>query len=133
MNDDDMRIVRENIARNEEREREQRQSLRREFEHLADFSDAIELGKKYAVLGIIPAVGWILHAGIAVGHPIAVVGVVLGWICCGIVAYFTPFASALLVHYWFRNSGFRAPRIALALTLLIEAAFFGWVVVLTRS
>ena len=133
MNDDDMRIVRENIERNEERQREQRQSLRREFEYLADFSDAIELGKKYAILGIIPSVGWILQSGIAVGHPIAVVGVVLGWVCCGIVAYFTPFASALLVHYWFRNSGFPAPRIALALTLLIEAAFFGWVVVLTRS
>ena len=133
MNDEEMRVVRENIERNDERQRERRQTLRHDFEHLADFLDAIEMAKRVAVMGIVPSVAWILQAGIAIGGPGAVVGVVLGWICCSIVAYFAPFAGALLAHHWFRNSGYSSARIAAALALLMEAAFFGWIVVLTHS
>ncbi len=130
MNDDEARVVRKNIERSEERQREHRFQLRRDFQMQGDLLDAVALARKVAIIGLVPSAIWIVRAANSTGGLFAVAGPVIGIVGLGIVYYFAPVASGLAAHFWFRGSVDTTRRTAIALTLLIEATVFGWIVVI---
>ena len=131
LNNDAARVVRKNIERSEERERERRFQLRREFQMQADLLDAVSLARKAAQIGLVPPAIWILWVGSSMDGLFGSFGLVIGCLGLGIVYYFAPIASGFAAHFWFRDCAVSARRTAVALTLLIEATVFGWIVVLT--
>lgn len=132
MSDDHMRAVRDSIERHEERQREQRQTLRRDFQRQANLLDALATARKVGFVGVLPAAVWIVKAGIAVGGLDAAIAAVIGLICAAVLAWLAPVVGGFSAHFWFRGSHvISSPAVAVAMTLLIDAAFFGWIIVLT--
>ena len=60
---------------------------------------------------------------------LSLICVILPWLI--IVAAVGVF-SGLFAHWWFHGTGFSVSRVAFALSLLADAALFGWVLVLVR-
>lgn len=130
--DDLMVIVRRNAEREEERQREHRQTMKQHFVHLGAWEDSLSQSKVAICLGLVPSAFWILRMMIVVGNPYRTIPLFLvGTGAILLMACFGPFVAAGVACLWFRQSPKIACNHAIAIGLLLDAAFMGWVILLS--
>ncbi|MDB5345440.1 MAG: hypothetical protein JWP89_3817 [Schlesneria sp.] len=132
MTEVDMQALRDRLDREEERLREERQVLRRDHKYQAALFDSLALSEKVGRLGLIPSVAWLTYALCTSSMTTAADILVFGTISAGFVYYGAPYAGSFAAHFWFRDSNMSTPLVAAAFTLLVETAYLGWVIILTR-
>jgi hypothetical protein len=125
MDDQQMEIIRRRLERGEERQREHRQELRRDFQRHGELVDAIAAARKVCPWGMIPVCLLTVRFAYLAGFwsiPFLFMGL-LGMI---VVGYFAPGTCAFAVNFWFYNSGVSTRRATIVVLLLAETAFTGW-------
>ena len=129
----DMQSIRDRLDRQEELLREERQVLSRDYKLQGMLFDALELSARASKWGLIPSIAWLFY--VAHNAPTFVgLGVLfLGAIATVLVHFGGYYASSLVTFYWFRETKIPVPRTAVILTLLVDAAYLGWLIVLTSS
>jgi hypothetical protein len=128
VNDQELEIVRQNLARLEDGGRERRQELQGLFKRDDKLWDAIWLAKRVSWASLIPAVMVTLYFGYFSGSNsllaliVAPVGIVVVW---GVA----PFVSAGAANYWFYDSPIPLRRATIVMLLTIHAMFTMWLFV----
>jgi hypothetical protein len=136
MNDDDLGRIRENQEQVDERLRERRCELQQSFRKLGDLEDSLAIAWKVGLTGIIPSIVWIVRQGLHRSETSFVDGlavVIIGLIGLAIVTPFVPIGCGTGAHYLFRSSMRSTRLMAVVLSVLADAAIFGWVLFLVRD
>lgn len=132
MTDPDMDVIREKVQILEERHIERREELRRDFEFQAHLLDAVNAARYPAIIGLVPSVAWMIRATGMATHPLpAIVFLAFGLFLAAVTGYVAPYVGGLATRLLVRETRTSVTLVSIVSALLVDAAFFGWVLVLT--